>query len=616
MTQQAPTNFTSADFFDIKEDLKSYLSTLTEFRDFNFEGSAISILLDALAYSCNYMAVHANMAISEVFLDSCQLRSSAVSRAKDMGYFPRQFTSSKAFVQLEYVHPSNESGNEIFLREGARFSSRKTDGEKSLEFVTFEPFKFREEQDEFGNVVSPGRYVCDVEIHEGRIVSQTFSFPDSFVNALPRFQILDRGVDTDYFRVTVEPPGDTPVPWEFARELTILDGNSEVFFLQESSDGNVEFYFGDGVLGKTPPAGSTIVVSYMLTSGEAGNGAFLFDLDSEDVHQVSPTVVDPIPLADISTIQSGRSNYGSAKQDIESIKFVAPRAYASQERAVTAGDYQALLLREFGFIETMSVWGGEHNNPPDYGRVFVAIKPVNGTVLSPGVKKQIQERVLDRYSVVGIIPVVVDPEYTYVDLTSRVTYDKSKTLLTESQLTAKARAAVESFFRTTVSKFDSVFRFSNLCTAIDSSDLSILGSESTMSLSKKFSPIPNQELYRSFEFGNKLTPGSIRVGPFLTTNQDTALISDVEKNGNLHFVLNGVVSLRNVGYVDYERGTVSLNAISFSVAENTEISVVAVPATQDIYALRNNLIVIDTSSFSFVPFYKVGKLEQTLVFNK
>lgn len=611
MTQQAPTDFTSADFFDIKENLKSYLGTLTEFKDFNFEGSAINILLDALAYACNYQAVHANMAISEVFLDTCQLRSSAVSRSKELSYFPRQITSSKAFVRLEYSHPTLQTGCEIYLREGARFSSRKISGEKALEFVTFSPFKFFEEQDNLGNLINPGKYVCNVEIHEGRIVSQTFNFPSSFINSLPRFEILDKGVDTDYFKVTVTPPGDVSSIWSVSKDVTILDGDSQVFFLQESSQGNVEFYFGDGVIGKTPVAGSQITVSYLLTSGPEGNGAFQFDLDSEDAFQVSPVPVDPIPLNDISTVQQGRSNYGSDRQPLDSIKFVAPRVYASQNRAVTAADYQALLLREFGFIETMSVWGGEHNNPPDYGKVFVAIKPVNGTILSPGIKAQVQQTVLDRYSVVGLIPQIVDPEYTYIRLNSVITYDRSRTLKTESQLNEAVRRSVESFFRKTVSKFDSVFRFSNLCTTIDTSEPSILGSENEIVMSKKFVPNPFQEVYRTFNFGNQIVPSTVRILPFRTTNSDLMFISDSEGSGFLHSFLNGSIVKRNVGTVDYETGVVTLTSFGFPVTDNTEITLIASPGTQDIYALRNNLIVLDTTSFQFSPYYRVNKLDQT-----
>lgn len=607
--QKAPTTFTNADFFAIKRDLVTYLSTRTEFKDFNFEGSAINILLDALAYTANYQAVHSNMALSEVFLDSCQLRSSAASIAKELGYFPRQVTSSKAFVKLVYEHPTDVSGAEIFLREGARFSSRTTRGDRAFEFVTTKPFKFAEPVTELGEVVEAGRYEVDVEISEGSIVGQTFTFPDSFISALPIFEILDDGVDTDYIKVTVTPIGMDPEIYTVSTDIVDLNGSSRVFFLQESIEGKVQFYFGDGILGRTPEPGSAISVSYLKTNGKDANGSQTFELDSESVYQVSPIVVDPIPVEDVQVIQQGRSGFGADQQSLESIKFTAPRAYSAQNRMVTAADYQALLLREFGFIETMSVWGGEHNNPPAFGRVFVSIKPVNGTVLSPGVKASVLENVLKKYSVVGIIPELVDPDYTFVNIRSDIEYDRSKSIETESQLTETVRTSVETFFRTTVSKFDSVFRFSNLCAAIDDSHPAILGSVNSLLMVKKFVPIPFTELVRTFDFGNSIVKGSVQVGPLKTVSGDTVTLKD--ENGSLNSYLNGQLRLRDVGSVDYNRGVVSITRFSFPIASNTEISCFAKPGTQDIYSLRNNLIVLDSSDIRFKPFYRVDKLDAT-----
>lgn len=596
MTQ--PTGFSNADFESIKSDIKTFLASKTEFRDFNFEGSAISVLIDALAYTTNYCAVHANMSLTEIFLDSNQLRSSAVSHAKSLGYFPRQKSASRTDVDVTYVDPGSRTNiSNIVLPAGSRFSGGNSG---AFEFVTIRSHQLLEERNAGGSTVNPGTYLAKVEIREGQILERTFSYPSHA--GVPIFNVPDKDIDTDYFRVYVTAPGEiNPTEYLIGTDIVDVLGDTNAFFLQEALDGSIEFYFGDGIIGKKPAFNSSIKIKYLVTNGPEANGVADFSLITSLDHgsiTINPSLV--------GVTATERSAYGAEKQDIESIKFTAPKAYAAQNRAVTEGDYQALILREFGFVETISVWGGELNDPPLYGKVLVSIKPRDGTRLSPGVKEDIKERVLDKYSVVGIIPEIVDPDYTHIQIESTVNYERERTFKTEGTLISEIDLAIETYFRDIVTKFNSVFRFSNLARKIEEVDSSILGNVTTFSLGKKITPIPNSESSYKFKFGNSLIPGSI------TSNSiprlDSNFISFKDTNGRLDLYVNDILTTKAIGSVDYKDGTVILPSFVFEVPSGTEVVIYGKPVGQDIFAKQNNLIVLDASSIKMQRFYKKSAL--------
>lgn len=588
------TSFANADFDSIKSDIKVFLASKTEFQDFNFEGSAISVLIDALAYTANYMAVHANMSLTEVFLDSCQLRSSAVSHAKALGYFPRQKSSSRTDVTVEYVSPTGQTNlSNIVLPEGSRFSSGDS---SSYEFVTIRSYQLLEERDEEGDIITPGTYVATPEIREGQVLTRTLTYPSH--SGVPVFSIPDVDIDTDYFRVYVTGPGDVnPTEFLVATDIVDVDSDSQVFFLQEALDSTIEFYFGDSVIGAKPLAGSSILIKYLVTSGADANGANNFGLLTS--LDYGSTTISP---EEVTTTTSDRAAYGADKQDIDSIKYTAPKAFAAQNRAVTEGDYQALMLREFGFIETLSVWGGETNDPPLYGKVLVSAKPRDGTYLSPAVKADIMERVLTKYSVVGIIPQIVDPDYTYVQVLTDVSYERERTFKSEGVLISEISTAISTYFREIVTKFNSVFRFSNLARRIDEVDTAILGNVTTFKLGKKITPVPNVQSAFEFKFGNPLVPGTVVSSDIFTLAAMN--ISFKDSDGRIDLYTEGTLTSQAIGSVNYDRGIVTLPSFIFEVPNGTEVSIFAECTNQDVYANQNNLIVLDFDTIRMVRFYK------------
>jgi hypothetical protein len=585
----SPTNFSSADFDKIKIDLKGWLGQQTEFRDFNFNGPAISILIDALAYTANYMAVQANLSLTEVFLDSCQLRGSAVSRAKELGYFPSQVSSSRAVIRVSWTHPSNTPNlSDVFVPVGSRFSSG--DAGSSYEFVTVKSFQLLDSE-------VAGTYTGEIEIHQGEIQNRSFTYPSTA--RIPTFKVPDVDVDSDYFRVFVTEPGDiTATEYEKAEDIVDVGPTTATFFLQEGIEESIDFTLGDGVIGKRPNPGATIAIRYLTTVGKPANGVSSFSAVTAIEQGVNS--VDPRDLT-IDTIEAAA--HGAPKQSLESIKYTAPKSYAAQNRCVTAGDYSAILLREFSFIETLSVWGGEMNDPPFYGRVFVSIKPFDGTRLSPNTKQVIREQVLEKFSIVGIIPDIVDPDYTFVNVTTTTSYNKELASVSDSDLSLSIQDSIRSYFTESVTKFESVVRFSRLAQAIDAADPSILGSSTTMVMEKRTVPVPFVEQRFSYNFKNPIKPLSVRSNSILTVSGTYLSLVEVEP-GRIDAYQNDQVVARGIGSVNHTTGEVVLTSYRFDVPPNTEIRIQATPRDQDIYSKQNNLLVSGDLRVSLNRYYR------------
>ena len=589
-----PTNFANADFTLIREDLKAYLRQTEEFKDFDFEGSAASMLLNMLAYTSNYMALHANMALTEVFLDSCQRRTSAVSRAKELGYFPRQISAARAQaeVTVSWVPPTSTVSSMTVL-EGSVFSARANDG-TGYDFVTLADSQLAAQ----GN----DTYVGTLDIYEGKILKRTFTYPSTL--EIHRFVIPDKDIETDYFKVKVKEPGDADYT-PYYRELNVVEITNETktFFLQEGVNEAIEFYFGDGIIGHKPAIGSEIVVEYLVTKGSQANGVTSFTLDASPVATLAAGgfLVVPVSAARSTTVE--KSAYGAAKQSIESIKFTAPKSYAAQNRAVTEGDYQALLLREFGFIEAITVWGGETNDPPLYGKVLVSVKPRDGTRLSPAVKQQMKEQVLDKFSIVGIVPDIVDPDYTFVDVFTTVQYEKERTFEPESVINSNIATAIADYFGDVVTKFNGLFRFSNLVANIDDSNASILGNSTTYRMIKTIIPTPSALKKYTVKFFNPIKPGSLvsEAVPIIDSGAMLTLVG--RDNGRIDALLNGNMAQAGVGTVDYANGIINFD-YRFDIAPNTNVNLSVICANQDMVAKQNNLITLRNTSINLQRWYK------------
>jgi hypothetical protein len=416
--------------------------------------------------------------------------------------------------------------------------------------------------------------------------------------------IPNKDIETDYFKVKVKEPGDaTYTP--YYRELNVVEITNETkaFFLQEGPNEAIEFYFGDGIIGHKPAIGSEVVVEYLTTVGSKANGVTSFSLQASPVATLAAGGFLVVPLSAASTTTIEKSAYGTAKQTIESIKFTAPKSYAAQNRAVTEGDYQALLLREFGFIEAITVWGGETNDPPLYGKVLVSVKPRDGTRLSPAVKQQMREQVLDKFSVVGIVPDIVDPDYTFVDVFTTVEYEKERTFEPESVINEAIAGAIYNYFGDVVTKFNGLFRFSNLVSEIDDSNASILGNSTTYRMIKGFVPVPSQLKKYTIKFFNPIVPGSLTSEAVTVLGSGASLTLVGRDNGRVDALLNGNIAQASIGFVDYAKGEVNLD-YRFDVPANTTVNLSVACANQDMVAKQNNLITLRNTNITLKRWYK------------
>ena len=453
---------TDLDFNTIKNNLKTFLQSQDILKDYNYEGSAISTLLDILAYNTQYNAYYLNMVANEMFLDSALLRSSVVSQAKTLNYVPKSAIAPSAIINLTVNQVTDSS---LTLPKFTTFMSEAIDG-VNYNFVT---------TDSYTNNTSSGKVQFnDIAIKQGIPSSLTFTV-DSITNPTYTFEIPETAVDTTTLSVVVQTSATdtTSQIYNLASNYLTLDGNSTVYFLQESLTGTYQIYFGDGILGKLLTDGNVITISYIVTQGTSAQGANNFIL-MNSISGYSNTVVTSL-LA---------STGGSSKESIDSIKFQAPKSYAAQGRAVTKNDYiTAIQQNNLGFpVDAVSVWGGEENPSPVYGQVFIAIKPAGGYSLTNVQKQKLISEVIQPISVLTVTPTIVDPDYTYLQVNINAYYDSTKTTLTSNQIQTGINGNIRAYANTNLNTFNSTFSSYDVLTAIQSYNSSILSSEFTLKL--------------------------------------------------------------------------------------------------------------------------------------
>jgi len=463
-----------ADFTTIKENLKIYLKNQQQFQDFNFEGSAISVLLDILAYNTHMSASHANMVFAETFLDSAAIRGSVVSRSKELGYTPRSKSAAKANVTISFSVTGNPS--QYILPKGTKFLS--TSGATSFIFVLDHDVIIDNNNNTFSTTI---------DIYQGKF--NTFTYTVNLNDASQRFIIPSLDADTNFLTVLFKENDSIPdteyAPWQYSKNVAIgsLNSNSTVFFLQEDFDENFEVYFGDGVIGKALTNGNMIQLSYLITDGADANAA-----GSVASFTLNSTLTN---TSNIHIITNTAAIGGADKESIESIKFLAPFYYAAQNRAVTEHDYIALIKSTYSQVEDVAIWGGEKNDPPYYGKVFIAIKPQTELVLTPAEKLSMQNDILARYSVMSIRPQIVDPEYINVSVDTTVLYNSKLFDPTGNiNLSQIVTDAVSNFFTSQTNRFGQPLYYSNLQSAISNSSPLITSNILTLNLPKQLLYLP------------------------------------------------------------------------------------------------------------------------------
>ena len=537
---------TDLDFNNIKSNFKTFLQSQNVLQDYNYEGSALSVLLDVLSYNTQYNAYYLNMVANEMFLDSALLRSSVVSQAKLLNYTPKSSIAPSATINLVI---SNVNQSSLTLPKFTRFLSEAIDG-VNYTFVTTDS--------QTVNVSANTATFNNVILKQGTPVNLSFTV-DSTTNPSYTFEIPDTNVDTTTLQVVVQQTSSNNASTIFnpATNYLTLDSTSQVYFLQESLTGTYEIYFGDGVLGTLLSDGNVINVSYVSTQGTTAAGANNFVLmDTISGYSVSTV----IPLTPASQ--------GGDKESIDSIKFQAPKSYAAQGRAVTKNDYiTAIQQNSLGIsFDAVNVWGGEENNPPVYGQAFICLKPAGSYSLTTTQKSRLVSEVLKPISVLTVTPTIVDPDYTYIQLVVNLVYDPTQTVRTSSQIQAGVIQAIQNFGTSTLNTFNSSFNAYDLLTAIQNYDSSIITSDYTVKLQKKFFPSINNTGTYKFYYNTELKKGVLSSG--VTSSPDLFFLNPA----NLANTITGVY-VEEVPSLTYGVDTISVINPGFNYQSTPTVTI-------------------------------------------
>lgn len=479
------------DFDAIKNNLKAFLKSQSEFSDYNFEGSGLSVLLDLLAYNTHYMGYYLNMVSNEMFIDTALTRGSVVSHAKLLGYTPRSAIAAKAGINVSVTPGGVDSNSSIVIPRFTRFVSENKDG---VNFIFVNP----------STVVLPkntstGIFTTEnLILKEGTPVGLTFTY-DEQTNSTQTFVLPDIGIDTSTLEVVVQNSGQNANQESFMLSLdaTDIDANAAVYYLEENKDGKYQIYFGDGVIGKKLVNENIVIVSYIVTNGSPANGVSSF--------KCLDVILNGANVA-ITTVSSASS--GAAAEDIEKIRFTAPKAYIAQNRAVTKNDYIALINRDYPYFEAVNVWGGEENDPPVYGKVFFTAKPLGGYEITVTEIEYVKDKVIKPFSVLTVEPEYVAADYNYLLVNASVNFDPTKTSKSAADINSIVTATIQNFANTNLNAFNNTFRVSRLSRAVDDSDPSITNTDLEISLEKRFTVDVTKAQSYTLNFDSQLQQGT------------------------------------------------------------------------------------------------------------
>ena len=577
------------DFFGIKNNLKTYLSGLDEFKDFNFEGSGTSILLDLLAYVTHYQGFYNNMVANEMFLDSAVKRTSVVSHAKSLGYTPTSSTAATAVVDVTI---NNTDSSTTYLTKRTKFTAAKDSVSYTFSNVDTEEFEV---------LNSTQKIARNVTIVEGTWRNASFVVDSNL--STQRFIIADKNIDTSRMTVNIQTSttntsgyADT---WSPVSDITALTPTSKVYFLQETEEGQYELYFGDGILGTALADGNLITVNYLVTNGVGAN-----DIGSQDSESSRSFSSSLSGVADIAVVTS--SNGGSGKETLASIKFNAPKAFQSQNRNVTTNDYKSYIETNYTNASDVFVWGGEDNNPPEFGKVFVAVKPSNSTVLNNEEKISLQNLIKGQ-NIVSVIPDVVDPDYTYLKINTKVYFDADKTTKSASDIRSEVINGIVAFKLLSLEKFSRNLRYSKFVKDIDDTDQSIISNETSIILEKRITPSIGQESSYTIKFENPIYHPVDGYQPVVNTSEFTYTKTDgstceahIDDDGSgklrLYELVGGVRTyiLTDIGDVNYATGTLSIEKLNPTSILDGILKITVEPENRDILAERSSILLIDT----------------------
>ena len=595
----AINQFTNLDFEDIRSQIKDYLRTNTEFTDFDYEGSNFSVLIDILAYNSYITAYNTNMAVNESFLDSATLRENVVSLARNIGYVPRSKRASRAQISFTVDTEGFLDVKSVTLKSGVICLGNLETGN----FVFSIPEDITVPVDNLGIA----RF-NNISIYEGTFLTKSFIVDNNQPNQ--RFVIPNSDVDTELIRVFVTDVTNE----EYTKFDNILNANksSKIFLVQEVEDEKYQILFGDNIFGKRPISGSSVFVSYIITNGKQSNGSANFTFSGILVDNNSNKITNGVSLITTNV----PSENGDDIEKIDSIKYIAPRVYSSQYRAVTANDYKGLIPSIFPNVESVTAYGGDELDPPEYGKVFISIKPRNGKYISKITKEEIKNK-LKQYTIAGIKPEIVDLKYLYVEINTSVYYDRSA--LPEVENVRKKIIDTITQYGTSydLNNFGGRFKYSKLTSLIDNVSTSVTSNITKIKIRRDLQPEFNK--YATYElcFGNAFhikrnnlldnRGYNIKSTGFTILNVDGIVyMSDVpidSKNGTIFFFTlkdNLPFIIRNnAGVVHYDKGEILLDVVNITSTVSTNgIEVQAIPESNDVIALKD--IYLDLSISNLV----------------
>jgi hypothetical protein len=567
-TSNKKINVTTLDFDDIKKNLKTFLSGQSEFQDYDFEGSAMSVLLDVLAYNTHYNALYNNLAINEMFLDSARKRNSVVSLSKMLGYSPRSATCAQATITLTVSAPGS-GATTLTLPAYTPFTTT-IDG-ASYTFYTI------------GSVVatsSTGVFTfSNLVITEGTPL--TFNIP---VGTNTRYIIPNSAIDLNTLTVRIQDSASSSVYTTFTKAETLIgvDSTTKCFWVKEIDEGLYELTFGDGNLGMQLDTGNIVHLNYFVSSLDAPNKARQFTYGGGTL----------ISGAAISITTTGIAANGAAAEDIDSIRFNAPRMYASQNRAVTPDDYKAIVYSQFSDAGSVTCWGGEDNNPPVYGKVYICVKPKDADKLTTTQKAALIATILDQRNVVSVQPIIVDPEYINIALHVTVYYNEQATARTASEIAAGVTNTINAYNANELSRFDGVFRYSKLSKLIDNSDQAITNNITTVLLRRELNVRYNTSAQYILNLINPIWSSgqpeeSFRSTGFYVAGSDE--LHYLDDDGVAHVRLyrygsNGIKIIVNptLGNIDYAKGVVDIKNLHITALADIDLEISIRPLSNDV----------------------------------
>ena len=593
-------NVTEFDFDDVKDNLKVFLKNQSEFKDYDFEGSGMSILLDILAYNTHYLGFNANMLANEMFLDSASLRSSVVSHAKTLGY---EVTSARAPIATVNVALSTTDASKT-MPAGTAFSTTVDD--VSFQFVTIADVT----ASGAGGVVT----FNNAKIYEGTYITSKYLVDTS--DAAQRFLLPDSRSDTSTLKVQVQNSASdsTVTTYTKVTDISQISSTSSVYYLQEVENGRHEIYFGDGNVSKSLSDGNIVILQYVVTNKTASNGASTF---------TAPSTIDGVSSITVTTVSNAGG--GAEPESLASIKLQAPLDYASQGRAVTTDDYVVYTKKLFANTQAVSVWGGEDGgfdpatggtSVPEYGKVFISIRNTTGQNLTDTEKTQLVND-FAKFKVTSITPVIVNPETTFIILGITFQYDSNVTTKTQSDLETLINTTLSNYNSDNLQDFNRPFRHSQLTGLIDDTDNSILSNVTTVTLAKFVTPVTSTATAYTLSFdnaffhphdGHNSAAGGIvaSTGFFIDGNTTREYFFDDDGNGNLriYYLVAGVRTYFNslAGTVDYDNGTIKINSVKITgvsdvdEATSTRFRLTVLPNSNDIVPVRNQLLELDLTN--------------------